>query len=338
MKYITGTRNFNPSITNNSATTGQTTITFNHKSISNAPTYTASRQQSNSHMALVGDRSRTNNYKFFVETAIVSQDVYTTDGLLSAVQNSAKPHFMTSNSTAEQVYNIAKSVLIEICDDGMTDYEKALAIHDWICLNVSYDTYGLNTVDSNNYLGYFHFIESTLLYNLGVCDAYAKTFALMCSLENIECIVINGATDKTDPDNTGHAWNKIYLDVDGDAEKEWLAIDCTWDDSSDGTTEYLKHQFFMIPDTYLTERYEETEYPVAEYSTEAFYRVYTPYGLKLFIETYDDVSAANSFFFNNPSIKIELLVKSDLVSSISMGVKIQFAYTHDSDYKVLIKK
>lgn len=339
MKYITGTRNFNPSISNNSSTTGQTTITFNHKSLSGTPTYTASRPQSTSYMALVGDGSRTNNYKFFVETAIVSQDVYTTDGLLSAVQNSAKPHFMTSNSTAEQVYNVAKSVLIEICDDGMTDYEKALAIHDWICLNVSYDTYGLNTVDSNNYLGYFHFIESALLYNLGVCDAYAKTFALMCSLENVECIVIDGSTDKTDRDHTGHAWNKVHIDINGDEQKEWFTIDCTWDDATSGTEEYLKHQYFMIPDSYLTERYEDGDYPISNYNEyDSFYNFYKPNGLTILIDSQSDVTAVNTFVTRNPSKKIELLVKSNYVSSLYIGTYYQWSYTFDDSYKIIIKK
>ena len=334
--YIaTGTRNYSaPSISNGSRTTGPSRIVINQASISSAPTYTANTVQSNSYMSLKGNGSRTASYKFPLEYSIVTQNVYTTDGLLAAVQHQVRPRFMTENSVEERVYNKAKEVLIEICDDSMTDYQKALAIHDWICLNVAYDHQGLNNVSIQDRLGYFHYIESALLYKLGVCDSYAKTYALMCSLENIECVVVDGATDKNNQDNTGHSWNKIYLDTDADGDKEWAIVDCTWDDSSDGTTEYLKHQYFMIPDSYFEERYQAKEYPTTGIDTDAFYSIYRPYSFKLKLDTSSDVSALNSYLYSADRT-VEVLVKSSLVSSIH-GYTISFVYSHDENYRVVL--
>ena len=334
---ITGTRNYSYSVTNGNLKTGETKITVIHKNISDDPTYSSTSTQASNVMAYNFSSTRQSDYQFAVDNAIVSQDVYTTDGLLSSVQHHAKPNFVNQNSTAEQVYDIAKNILIQICDDNMTDYQKALAIHDWICLNVSYDTEGLNTVNLNEYLGIFHYIESALLYNLGVCDAYSKTFALLCSLENIECITVDGATDKNDRSHTGHSWNKIHLDVDNDGQLDWLAVDCTWDDSSSGTTEYLKHQYFMISDEYLAQRYEDTEYPSTTISGEAFYSIYKPYGVKIKIDSYDDVQSMNIFLASHSNVKLEILVKSQYVSSLGIFSYSQWTYAHNSDYKLIIK-
>ena len=333
--YIaTGTRNFpSPSISNGSRTTGESRIVINQASISSAPTYTASTTQYPSAMSLTGNGSRSANYKFPLDYSIVTQNVYTTDGLLAAVQHQVRPRFMEENSIEEQSYNIARNTLIEICDDSMTDYQKALAIHDWICLNISYDYQGLNT-DTQNRIGFYHYIESALVYNLAVCDAYAKTFALMCSLENIKCIVVDGATDKTNKESTGHSWNKIYLDTDADGNKEWAIVDCTWDDATSNSTEYLKHQYFMIPDSYLEERYQAIEYPATGISTDAFYSIYRPYGFKLKLDTSSDVSALNSFL-SGSNKTVEVIVKNSLVNSI-YGYVITWEYSHDTNYRIAL--
>ena len=151
--------------------------------------------------------------------------------------------------------------------------------------------------------------------------------------------MIDGSTDKTDRDHTGHAWNKVHIDIDGDEQKEWFTIDCTWDDATSGTEEYLKHQYFMIPDSYLAERYEDGDYPISNYNEyDSFYNFYKPNGLTILIDSQSDVTAVNTFVTRNPSKKIELLVKSNYVSSLYIGTYYQWSYTFDDSYKIIIKK
>jgi hypothetical protein len=340
VKRITGTHNYTYQILKNSSrATGETQISFDHKSMSAPPTYTSTYTQYEGGMVYTGQGTRDQNHIFASDNYIVSQDVYTTDGLLSAIQNRAKPNFVTQNSMAETIYNKAKSILIEICDDDMTDYQKALAIHDYLVTNISYDTYGLQTVSINNYLGYFHFIESALLYNLAVCDGYAKSFALLCEMEEIKCIVVDGSTDKTNKESTGHAWNKICLDYDNNGTKEWFIVDCTYDDAKNNNVEHLMHEYFMIPDSYFAQRCEDRNYPSTSLDTEAFYSVYRFDGtVNLTIDSIIKLSALKSYLNTHQDAKIEFIVTSNLYSALGGYISKAFVYSYDSTYRICFTK
>ena len=325
---ITGTRYFRFYCTNSSSITGETTLTYDYKvHVSDAPNYTSSNTQYEYDMVYRYDSTRDSSYQFKTDNSLMSQDVWTTDGLLSAVQHGAKPNFMTSNSVAEQVYNEAKDVLVEICDDEMTDYQKALAIHDWIIENVAYDYYGRDTISINTALGYFHFIESALLYGLAVCDGYAKTYALLCNMEGIDCIVINGNADG------GHSWNKIYLDHDENGTKDWFAVDLTWDDVLSGSTEYLRHSYFLIPDSYIGDRTTEKEYVETTVDEEKFYSFFKYDGVTLLIDSDSKLYALKSYLNSHSSFKIEILIKSSYMSSLGVSYS-YFSYYHNNDYNL----
>lgn len=312
---LTGTRNFTYSISYYNSTNGEAQVTFSYASISSAPNYSPSTSQYANDMVYNFQSDRTSSYKFASDDYIVSQDVSTTDGLLKAIQNHATPKFTTKNSMAERVYNKAKNILTKICDDDMSDYEKALAIHDYIVENVAYDTYGLNSVSSDK-LGYFHYIESAMMYNLAVCDGYAKMFALLCNMEGIDCLVVSGLADKSDS-SSGHAWNKISFDYDDDGQKEWFVVDCTFDDGSDGTTEYLSHEYFLctdndigLPDSQPNGRSEDANatWPATTESSEMFYGYYTLDGMPLKIDSASAFEALRTYIQTHDTYKLEVLM------------------------------
>ncbi|HAJ77936.1 MAG TPA: hypothetical protein DCO89_02585, partial [Clostridiales bacterium] len=224
---IHGSINFVPIIPQQKYT-GEVTITFNYAEISREPDYDLQYTNYTHDMKYTAKSTRDANYQFPADKYIVNQDVYTTDGLLSAIQHHAKPNFKTTNFvakdqyTVEDVYNKAKEILIGICDDSMTDYEKVLSIHDYVVTNVEYDYTGRDSIEAYNdgktqlqkLLGYYHYLESAMFYNFAVCDGYAKLFSLLCNMEEIDCVVVNGLEDKNNP-NSGHAWNKVAFDFDG---------------------------------------------------------------------------------------------------------------------------
>lgn len=153
---------------------------------------------------------------------------------------------------AQQIYENAREILLEICHNDMTETEKAHAIFDWIVTEVDYDydlsdASGITVDQALAYNGFY--LEGIFLDNAelrAVCDGKSKAFALMCGMEGISaCRVIGYVENNQDK---GHAWNKVLLDPDGDGIKHWYIVDTTWSDFSIAGKEYAKHNYFLRSD------------------------------------------------------------------------------------------
>ena len=209
----------------------------------------------------------------FTKTMTVSNS----NQLFRALSNFYKPTI--TDSQTQQVYDEAVSVLRTICDDTMTEYQKVLAIHDWIVTNVVYDTnLYLDKEDgtmplqheSVYYDGYY--LEGVFLHHKAVCDGKAKAFALLCGMEGIRCLRITGDASQTEnPDvKSGHAWNKVFIDIDENGVREWYIVDTTWGDQAvlypgDIRKENLSHRFFLLRDSDVAATHTECDliYPKA---------------------------------------------------------------------------
>ena len=207
----------------------------------------------------------------FVIDTLPGYVVYNSEQLVYAVENGYKPYFAKEGSTAEQCYKEARRILNDIvnADDG--DVAKLLAIHDYIADSVIYDTELLDLSETNDagaLSGYRGFnLEGVFLDKRAVCDGITKAFMLMARIEGIEVIRVSGAHY-----GTGHAWNKVCLDG------VWYAVDVTGDDvqvrftDSDKIIEVIRHDKFMVPDSYLAENgYVEDDYGFPEATGEYDY-------------------------------------------------------------------
>lgn len=192
--------------------------------------------------------TRDENYNNFVtETSLIEMEVSNTNLLYMCAESQAKPKFAEENYQAKTVYEECKKILREIISDSMTDFEKALAIYDYINYISVYD-YGA-VLDDNTH-GSRYWVEGPILYNIGVCDGFAKLYSLMCNMEGIVNRKITGKTAS----GGGHAWNKIALDLDYDGVKEWYAVDLTWDgntlmDRDIESLELMTHKYFLKIDS-----------------------------------------------------------------------------------------
>lgn len=148
--------------------------------------------------------------------------VSSTEQLLQAVLNDAKPKFYGDFEVAKTVYENAKLVLSAIVLDSMTETEKAIAIFDWIEYALNYDNfanqcnrgkvgssyslpqdedleiyglreefylegifYHLTDASVGNYDGEFYFGKK-----LGTKNLYSKAFAFLCHMEGIDARII----------------------------------------------------------------------------------------------------------------------------------------------------
>ncbi|MBR3685275.1 MAG: InlB B-repeat-containing protein [Clostridia bacterium] len=202
--------------------------------------------------------------------------VFNSEQLVYAVEHGYQPIFGVENSTAEECYNKARDILATIINGEMSEFDKIKAIHDYIALNVTYDSVllsmsGVNTADTISHYRGFN-LEGALIDGKAVCDGITKTFMLLCRMEGIEAIRVSGSV-KT-PTGTpgeyqtiGHAWNKVKV------AGVWYAVDVTNDDSilSIGgvseTYEILTHKFFMVSDSVLEATHTEDEDSTAPKAT-----------------------------------------------------------------------
>jgi transglutaminase/protease-like cytokinesis protein 3 len=128
----------------------------------------------------------------------------------------------------------------------MSDYDKELAIHDWIIKWTDYDKGVLSNApdakpDPDNDNPYGLFVNKN-----AICTGYTLTFQLFMDMLGIECVTVDGmAHGGSEP----HKWNMVKLGG------EWYCVDVTWDDpiGSSNTNIYVFHKYFNVTSDFLRE-------------------------------------------------------------------------------------
>lgn len=226
------------------------TLTYNGEPIYKTPNVAYIQQASLNYNPTTNKRSDTFD-EFKINNSLYTFNVTTSEQLHYALERGVKP-IIKKDSTTEVIYNKAKEVLRQIINDDMTDLEKVKAIHDWIVMNVVYDEdllskVYLNPDDLNKYIG-FH-LEGVFLDNKAVCEGISKAVTVMCNIEGIPCVTVEGYQAEN-PNGVGHAWNKVYIDG------KWYILDVT----SDGTIirgeyEVLSYKYFLINESEYSKKY-----------------------------------------------------------------------------------
>ncbi|MCI8758531.1 MAG: DUF4358 domain-containing protein [Oscillospiraceae bacterium] len=153
-----------------------------------------------------------------------------------------------------------RDLLGEIITEEMSDYEKELAVHDWMIAWAEYDQAALSslpgaqpTPDSDNPYGFF-------TGRAAICTGYTSTFQLLMDLLDIECVTVEGTAYNGTED---HAWNMVRLDGD------WYCVDVTWDDpvSSTPVSPAAAHMYFNVTSDFMRQfghQWDEEAVPAAE--------------------------------------------------------------------------
>ncbi len=130
---------------------------------------------------------------------------------------------------------MASEILDGIITDGMTDYEKELAVYEWMVNHLAYDSGALIVIpetdeDSDNPYG-------VLKYHNAVCVGYATTFRLFMQMLEIPCKVVHNS-------ELFHSWDLVELDG------HWYHVDVYSDVGETG------HANFNLPDTVRLQQQE----------------------------------------------------------------------------------
>ena len=115
-----------------------------------------------------------------------------------------------------------REILAACVTEGMTDFEKELALHDWLVEHMHYDR---SVHDSQTPEGLPDNKDpyGGLVGGYGICLGYAASFQLLMDLAGVECITVVGASGWSRED---HAWNMVKL------AGEWYGVDLTWNDTT----------------------------------------------------------------------------------------------------------
>ncbi len=127
----------------------------------------------------------------------------------------------------EEAINNETEKVLNLIDDNMSDLEKVIFIHDYLCIDVeyAYEDYLNETVSPDA-----HSLKGALLDKSAVCDGYASAFQYFMLLLDIPCNTII---------NSDHAWNQVY--VNG----KWYFVDVTWDDPVWDYYGTVSHQYLL---------------------------------------------------------------------------------------------
>lgn len=132
----------------------------------------------------------------------------------------------------DQVRARVASISASVVEPGMSDYDTAKALHDYLVLNCAYDSFwddaSAPMITSNARNAYGALIDGG-----AVCVGYATAYSALLRYNGIECIYVT---------NISHTWNIVKIGG------EWYHVDTTWDDPVPDRAGYVRYNYFLKSD------------------------------------------------------------------------------------------
>lgn len=149
----------------------------------------------------------------------------------SGLMVSVKPKYTETdievvNSTWAEIDKAVEEILLYV-SPNMTQYEKVMAVHDYMAYNYAYDA---EDTEQNMLI---------MIDKKGVCAAYSYAFIHVMNVLGIESRFITS-------NDMVHAWN--IVNIDG----EWYHIDITWDNLANNFA-YGTRKYALLSTSAVTE-------------------------------------------------------------------------------------
>jgi hypothetical protein len=156
--------------------------------------------------------------------------------VLQAFRNDALKEMLTADELA--LKDEAMRIIAEIIQPGMSDYEKVLAVHDYIILTGQY----IERSDDPVIQAALHKTEGILMHGAGVCSSYAGSMYLLLNMIGVECVFVTGIARNASGLTEVHAWNKVLISGD------WYNFDVTWNDLNPDRPGVVSYAYFGLTD------------------------------------------------------------------------------------------
>lgn len=196
----------------------------------------------------------TRGWTVFKAPNVHDMSLYDTSKILEKWENRGQNGTPELSEKDATLYEKCEQVMKKCVTENMTDFEKELALHDWLADNCVYDqsVYDYETPDGQpgSLEPYGPIVNGT-----GICLGYATAFQLLMDLAGVECMTVVGASAGSTQD---HAWNMVRL------EGEWYCVDLTWDDptsySGSMTFQQARHRYFNVTSDHMRQTNHQWDY------------------------------------------------------------------------------
>lgn len=122
----------------------------------------------------------------------------------------------------------------------LSEKEKEIYIHDFLCQNVTYDKLKKP---------YSHEIIGPLGHGVGVCEGIAKSVKVLCDALGIWCIIVISGANREKGIKYRHAWNVVKLGG------QYYHLDATYDNSLSGKG-ILRYDYLNLDDARIFRDHE----------------------------------------------------------------------------------
>jgi hypothetical protein len=142
--------------------------------------------------------------------------------------------------------------------EKLSEKEKELFVHDFICENVRYDKLKK---------AYSHEIIGPLGQGVGVCEGIAKSVKILCDALGIWCIIALCDNNPEKGIKYRHMWNVVRIDG------KYYHLDATFDNSL-GKEAIIRYDYFNLSDSQIFKDHEPAIYklPVCSDGDHTYYR------------------------------------------------------------------
>lgn len=219
-----------------------------------------------------------------------------------------QPTDYLTNNIDDVTMKKADEIIASVIKPGMTDFEKELALYDYVMTHAEYDNvnYRKNTIPDESHTAY-----GILVKGIGVCDGYSKAMALLLNKVGIECtIIVSYEMD--------HAWNIVRIDG------KLYHLDATFGDGMSSAGGTRMYDYFNLTDDQISisHEWDRTRYPICN-------------EIKYTYENYK-YCKDNNISLDNRSriISGTLTLPNGEVADEDITVKVTAATNHTSYYKV----
>lgn len=145
-------------------------------------------------------------------------------------------HFYNTEEI-NKINNEVDRIIASEIDSDDDDYDKLKKIHDYIINNTKYDV----LANTNNSPYDSKRATGALFEHYATCNGYTDITAIFLTRLGFENFKVSTSPEEISYESKGHIWNAVYIN------NEWVHLDLTWDDPTDGTdNNYLYHKYFLV--------------------------------------------------------------------------------------------